>query len=80
MPAKIRKNPEQTAVEITTPEGEVYLDDMEDPVLFCCEDQRKFIAVVGENDYGLKPDAVYELVPVETLVEPDAELEVESDE
>lgn len=83
MPAKIRKNPDQTICEIITPDGETYLEsiDPDDAVMFCSEDQRKFLAVLGENEYNLKPDAVYELLPVETIVELGAEIaEAEEEE
>jgi hypothetical protein len=81
MPAKIRKNADGTLYEITTPDGEEYQEKPKpdengeiDPYLVCNEG-RSYLAVIAENDDDLKPGAVYELVPVETIVEENAEIE-----
>ena len=82
MNAKIRINPEKTLFEVTTPDEEVYgpLELDEDPFAICADEGTGFLAVTGENDYGLEVNRVYQLVPVETEVELDALITEEDDE
>jgi len=91
MPAIIRKNSDNTILELETPEGVVF-GPMEMPEeqdgepaepVFLVDDENPngpaYIATVSEYE-GLKANTVYQLVPVVTEVEQNAELEDPDDE
>jgi hypothetical protein len=88
MSAKIRINSDSSLVEIETPEGDIYgpmempTAELEgedaDPILLLDEDN-PYIATVSEHK-GLKAHTVYRLVPVETTLELNVEMEEEDDE
>lgn len=91
MTATIRTNSDETLVEIETPEGIVFGplpmpegDDGEpaEPI-FCVDDEdpdaAAYIVTVSAYE-GLKPNTMYKLVPVETVIETKAELTEEDDE
>ena len=94
MSAKIRINSDSSLLEIETPEGDVYgplefpepdnggdLGEVADPIFLVDEDnpENSFIATVSAYE-GLKPNTLYRLVPVETEVELNAELEEDDEE
>lgn len=91
MPGKFRINADSSLVEIETPEGDVYgplemptaelMDEDADPIFLVDEDnpENSFIATVSEYE-GLKANTLYRLVPVETELELNAELEEDEDD
>jgi hypothetical protein len=89
MPARIRTNPDETLVELETPEGdilgplEIYDEDGEGEPIFIVDEENPnapaYVAIVAEYD-GLLVKQVYQLVPVVTEVELNAELEDPDDD
>jgi len=86
MSARLRFNPDKTIVEIETPEGEtvsVNIDDDEDVPIFVVNednpDDPAYVAIAAKYK-GLRANTVYKLVPVQTIVELNAELEEDEEE
>lgn len=91
MPAKIRTNPDESLLELETPEGIVFgpmeMPEGEDgepaePIFIVDEDNPTgpaYIATVSAYE-GLKPNTIYQLVEVVTELHTDMELELEEDE
>jgi hypothetical protein len=96
MSAKIRINSDRSLIEIETPEGEIFgpmecpqdeKDEDGDLLLaepiFCTDEENPdspaYICVVSEYE-GLRTNTVYQLVPITTEVQLDAELEEDEDE
>jgi len=84
--AKIRLNPEGSVAEVLTPEGDIFIDeiDSEDPIMICSDDDDAgkpcYVASVGPNAWGLEVNAVYKLVKVDTEIELNCEdVELEAD-
>ena len=76
--AKIRINPEHTAFEFITPDGESYSagsEAMDD----CTVLGSSYLAVAGEFE-GLKSNTMYKLVEIPTEVETAADIEDDDDE
>lgn len=89
MSAKLRFNPDKSLVEIELPDGQV-LDPMEtpaaeddDPIVMLVDEEDEnapsHLAVIGEYP-GLRTQTVYQLIPVETSVEFDVDLDEEDEE
>lgn len=76
--AKIRMNPDHTAFEFITPDGESYSAG-EEAMDDCTVLGSSYLAVAGEFE-GLKPNTMYKLVEIPTEVEEDADIEDEDDE
>ena len=91
MPAKIRINPEETLVELETPEGVVFgplempEDEDGEPAepIFMVDDENPsgpaYIALVSAYE-GLKANTVYQLVEVVTELEKDVDLDDDEDD
>lgn len=83
--AVIRSNPDETLVEIETPDGEFFgpEDWPDDGIMVCADDQdpSKCYLAVLDDDYGaLKANTLYQLVPVSTLTEEVDDFEEETEE
>jgi hypothetical protein len=85
MSAKISFNPENTLVEIETPEGSygpMDVPDEGDPIMLVDEEDPNalsYICIVGEYE-GLKANTLYKLVPVETTVEENVDFDDDEEE
>ena len=85
--AKIRCNPDKSLVEFVTPEGIEYgpqdypdSDDDTDNLVFMTDDpNNQYVAVLEGGYEELKPNTLYKLVAVSTLVE-EADIEEEDEE
>ena len=75
MPARIRYSPASDIVEVVTPEGESFTEDVDDEtdLVICSDDDDAskpvYVAAITPNDWGLAPNKVYRFVEVETEVE-----------
>jgi hypothetical protein len=72
--ARIRYSPDGSEVEVITPDGQSFLDDVDDdPLIICSDDddasKPAYVAVLAANDWGLVPGKVYQFVEVPTEVE-----------
>ena len=76
--AKIRINPEHTAFEFITPDGESYSAG-EEAMDDCTVLGSSYLAVAGEFE-GLKSNTMYKLVEISTEVEEGADIEDDEDE
>lgn len=80
--AILRINPDRTHVEVETPDGTEFgpSEIPKDGLLVCVDDEGDgtdaCVAVVGEYA-GLPGNTVYRLVPIETMVEDDCELDLD---
>jgi len=81
MPAILRINPDRTVFEVVTPEGTQFGPEETDEESSVLEDQEgACFMVVFEGYEILKPNTVYRLVEVETMVEEVDEFDDDGDD
>lgn len=82
MSAKLRYNPDHSAVEVTVGE-EVFGDDVakgDECIIFPGESGNSlYVALEGSDIEGVEPNTVYELVKVTTILAEDSEIEFDDE-